>query len=1770
MKGTPRHLFLLFLVALFLISASSLAVAQETLVTPSGLTASSVSGGIQLKWSKAEIGQAAKVSGYVIERSTDPTGGFEPIRNVKKSVRSYKDKGVTKGVTYYYRLRAVGAQGASSLATAAVNATVNPPPGSKFAIGDRVRVILSRNIWVYESPSLGGTRLGTQSAGFPGTITGWDFTYGKFWSVDFDYSVDGWAQESYLEKLPGPPTPVAPTITSQPANASVTVGQTAAFSVTATGTAPLSYQWQKNGANISGAASSSYTTPAATTADNGSTFRCVVSNSVGSATSNSATLTVTSVPVNPPVITSQPGNVTVTQGQTGTFSVTATGTAPLSYQWQKNSLNISGATFSSYTTPATTTADSGSTFRCIVSNSVGSVTSNSATLTVTSSPQPPPGSKFVIGDRVRVLLNTSINIFKYADYSTFAGIQNGGSPGTITGFNFTQGQFWSVDFDSGVDGWTTEYFLEKLPGSPPSIAAHPVSLTVTAGQTATFSVTAAGSTPLSYRWQKNGTNISGATSSSYTTPATATADSGSAFRCIVSNSAGSVISNSATLTVNPVVLPPSITAHPVSVTVTAGQTATFSVTATGTAPLSYQWQKNGAPIAGATATTYTTPATTTSDNGSTFRCVVSNSAGSVTSNSATLAVNAAPVAPSITTHPSSVTVTAGQTATFTVSATGTAPLSYQWQKNGTNISGATSSNYTTPATTTSDNGSTFRCVVSNSGGSVTSNQATLTVSSGAVPPSITVQPVGLTVNVGQTATFSVTATGTAPLAYQWRKNGSFVAGATGSSYATPPVTAADHGSNFMVLVSNSLGALYSANATLLVSSTPVGPTITLQPADLTVTVGQTATFSVTATGTAPLSYQWQKNGANISGATSSSHTTPATTTADNGSTFRCAVSNSAGSVTSNSATLTVNAAPVAPSITSHPASVTVTAGQTATFSVTATGTAPLSYQWQKNGAPIAGATATTYTTPATTTADNGSTFRCTVSNSAGSVPSNSATLTVNPAVNKPPVANAGPDQATQSLTTITFNGSGSSDPDGTITSYAWNFGDGTSGSGVTVSHSYAKPGTYTVTLTVTDNGGLTAIDTAVVTASNRPPVANAGPDQVAPVNQAVSFSGSGSSDPDGTIASYAWNFADGNSGSGISVSHAYANAGTYNVTLTVTDNSGATASDTAVVTITGTSVTPELVGFVPAVGTARGVAVDPATGLVYVASSEFGLAIVDVSNPTTPVALGGANPPFAGSRVAVSGSLAVLAGSSPGPSLLVVDVTDPTAPSTRGALTGTFTGVAVAGRYAYALQGVAGNPPHTDLVVVDVADPDSPAIVGRITLAGGVALRVVGSLAYVAAGTAGMQMVDLSNPAAPWIRSTIDTPGSARGLAVAGTYVYVADDSSIQVVNVASPGSPVITGALATTATSVAVAGTLLYALDGSQFKVIDVANPLAPVLRSTGDNRGAQGLDATGTLALLASPAVDPTQNKGGLYVVDATVATAPVFVTNVYGGFGSSGVAATSGLAVATAGGLRVVETSDPSSPRVVGSVAGTMSAAALAGSYAYVLEGVAGNPPHTDLIVVDLRVPSMPIVVGRVTLGGGVAVRVVGSVAYVAAATAGLQIVDVGNPAAPRIIATLDTPGSAKGVAVANGYAYVADDSSLRVVSVASPSNPVLVGTLSTGVTTVAAAGSHVYGLGSGQLKIIAVDNPAAPVLLSATSAYGAQALDVAGTLAFLVTPALGHGDPSGGVWVVDVSAPAQPVLVDQIIVPGLVRAVAAIPGFVFVGDSAAIIDVIQVAP
>ena len=272
--------------------------------------------------------------------------------------------------------------------------------------------------------------------------------------------------------------------------------------------------------------------------------------------------------------------------------------------------------------------------------------------------------------------------------------------------------------------------------------------------------------------------------------------------------------------------------------------------------------------------------------------------------------------------------------------------------------------------------------------------ACLVVGSAVTAPSIVEQPMAFTAPAGGVAYFAVVATGTRPLAYQWRRDGAAIAGARGDVHYIPAVALADHGAVYDVVVSNSAGSVTSAGATLSVVA-PVAPTITSSPASLSVAAGASASFSVAATGTLPLSYQWQRNGVDIVGATAATYTIPVAVLADSGAVFRVRVSNPGGSVVSGEATLTVTG-PVlsAPTITAQPQNASVTVGQTAVFTVGVTGSPAPTFQWRRNGTPITGATASSYTTPPAAATDDGAVFSVVVSNSEGSVTSSGATLTV--------------------------------------------------------------------------------------------------------------------------------------------------------------------------------------------------------------------------------------------------------------------------------------------------------------------------------------------------------------------------------------------------------------------------------------------------------------------------------------------------------------------------------------------------------------------------------------------------------------------------------------------------------------------------------------------------------------------------------------------------------------------------------------------------------
>jgi len=497
--------------------------------------------------------------------------------------------------------------------------------------------------------------------------------------------------------------------------------------------------------------------------------------------------------------------------------------------------------------------------------------------------------------------------------------------------------------------------LALLPGlavlaQVPSIIVPPASQTSAVGGTIQFTVSATGGGTLVYQWRKNTTNlsngtfsgratVSGATATAMTLAGVTTNDQAN-YACFISNTSGSITSSVASLAI---ILAPTITTQPISISTNIGAAVSFSVVASGTAPFTYQWYKDSSPISGATLNAYSLSGLLASDSG-TYNVRVSNPAGSATSTNAVLNVG---TAPAITSQPASLTVTQGQSATFSVTATGTS-LSYYWKKNGTFIPGQTNAALTFASVADTD-ASSYTCQVSNFLNKVTSAGAVLTVY---YPPYITAQPTNQTIGGGSNFTVRVTASGYPSVACQWRINATAIPGATGTSYSVTDAQPGNAG-NYDVVITNLMGSATSSVAIITVVYYP--PTISQHPTGGNVAVGSGFILAASATGTAPISWQWIKDGiaitnaatvtTNLTGVATFAFTNYSAQLADAGN-YQVVLNSSSGSATSSVAV--VNAG-YAPEVVQPPLSVISSVGGTANFDCLVAGTAPISLQWTHNG-----------------------------------------------------------------------------------------------------------------------------------------------------------------------------------------------------------------------------------------------------------------------------------------------------------------------------------------------------------------------------------------------------------------------------------------------------------------------------------------------------------------------------------------------------------------------------------------------------------------------------------------------------------------------------------------------------------------------------------------------------------------------------------------------------------------------------------------------------
>jgi sugar lactone lactonase YvrE len=442
---------------------------------------------------------------------------------------------------------------------------------------------------------------------------------------------------------------------------------------------------------------------------------------------------------------------------------------------------------------------------------------------------------------------------------------------------------------------------------------------------------------------------------------------------------------------------PGITTQPSNQSGVIGGNATFTIVATGVPAPSYQWQRQPANssgftnlvndsvnFSGVTTATLTVSNISSLNDGDQYRVILSNGISpTATSNAATFSL----VTPPTFTSASSATFNVGQSSSFGVTTTSSTTVTYtatglpQWLSLNPStgvLSGTPPDASASPLTLT----------ISANNGGVTTQTFTLTLVVPVVAPSVTTQPVGLTVNRGDSAAFSVTAAGTAPFTYQWSKNGVPLTGATSSVFSLANVQAANAG-NYSVTVTNSVGSTTSNLAILTVNGAPV---ISAQPRSQTVLAGGSATFSVSGAGSPSPTFQWRFNGAPITGANSSSYTIGSAQSANAGN-YDVVVTNIFGAVVSSEAQLTIVSAASAPVVTSQPASRTALVGSSTTFSVAAQGAPAPAYQWRKNGTLIGGAVSSSYII-GNVQAGDAANYDVVISNSAGSVTSSAANLRV--------------------------------------------------------------------------------------------------------------------------------------------------------------------------------------------------------------------------------------------------------------------------------------------------------------------------------------------------------------------------------------------------------------------------------------------------------------------------------------------------------------------------------------------------------------------------------------------------------------------------------------------------------------------------------------------------------------------------------------------------------------------------------------------------------
>lgn len=600
-----------------------------------------------------------------------------------------------------------------------------------------------------------------------------------------------------------------------------------------------------------------------------------------------------------------------------------------------------------------------------------------------------------------------------------------------------------------------------------------------------------------------------------------------------------------------------------------------------------------------------------------------------------------------------------------------------------------------------------------------------------------------------------------------------------------------------------------------------------------------------------------------------------------------------------------------------------------------------------------------------------------------------------------------------------------------------------------------------------------------------------------------------------------------------------------------------------------------IAGFSPALKTARDVVL--VGNYVYVAADVFGLVIVNISTPSTPIIVASSPLPFDGARILVSGTKAYVTGyrryySPEGALLLVnafyiIDITTPTAPVVLGSLEGgavAYFGMALSGNNLFVACGVDG------VKVIDVSTPATPTVIGSgyNTPGGSTSIAISGTNAYVADGTGGLRVLDITTPTAPTEIGSNTTPGNAKDIAISGSVAYIADSSSLQVIDITNPASPSDIGSYTMSAFAVVIQGTSAFiSTTGGGLVILDITTPGSPTL--LGSLLPTGGPSAT-TLRTSVGTGVAVCANAtAGLGVVNISNLSSPVFYATLAEWFTGYKLAIKTGLAVVSGTrvwnggynnsyGIKLYNITSPGAPVLLGSFLTSAYAfygVEFYGTYVYAACGSAG------LKIFDISDTANPVLAGSYTgIGNASAVAVKDNFLYVTCGTLGLKVLDITNPIAPVIEGSLDTPNHAKAISISGDVAYVSDSTSVQIIDINNPGNPILLSAYASSAAE-AEADNNILCIATTitGLKTVDVSNTASPVTLGSKLPIGflnptSVAVAVSGTRAFMA-------NGGGGIEIVDISIPTTPALMVPVLMLGGSFGIKHSTGWLFATDDLA---------